>query len=169
VVHFEKDARTEWQDLCTTNCDLLPSDVRVQNRYSGEYMLDTTRRTYSHRSVHWPRHSSRSAWRSGTPRAFPSTAMKSRKLYPGYILTINIESSPKHTNERDRPTVNKNGHREKVKVGVCNLGSSREMNGYKGDPHVNDCSTRTNLYAYVYPCIKASHRRISSCPCCGKS
>jgi hypothetical protein len=85
-MHFEKDARTEWQDLCTTSYDLLPSGVRAQHRYLGEYMLDTIRRTCNHRSVHWPRHSSQSAWRSGTLRVSPSTAMKSRKLYQGYIV-----------------------------------------------------------------------------------
>ena len=84
VMQYERDVPTEWQDLCTASYDLLPSDVRAQNRCSGEYMLDTIRRTCSHRSVHWPRHSSQSAWRSGTLRVYPSTAMKSHKLYQGY-------------------------------------------------------------------------------------
>jgi len=34
------------------------------------------------------------------------------------------------TETRDGPTVNKNGHRENVLAGVCNLGSSSEMNGW---------------------------------------
>jgi hypothetical protein len=48
-------------------------------------------------------------------------------------LTVSIDSSPEQTNKRDKPTVNKNGHREKVNVGVCNLGSSTEMNGCRED------------------------------------
>ena len=81
-----------------------------------------------------------------------------------------MKSSPKQMNKGDRPTVNKNGHREKVNVGVCNLGSSTEMNGCKEDkPYVSTTVRRTHLYTYVYPCIKASHRRVGTCPCCDKS
>lgn len=149
-MHFEKDARTEWQDLCTTSYDLLPSGVRARNRYSGEYMLDTIRRIYSRRPVHEPRHSSQSAWRSGIPRVFPSTAMKPRKLYQG-LLTVSMESSFSGQT-RDRPTVNKNGHREKVDVGVCNLGSSTEMNGCKEDNTI--CQRLCNAHTCL--CVRLS-------------
>jgi len=58
----------------------------------------------------------------------PQRRGKSDETVQNYIrdiLTVSIESSPKQTNKRNRPTVNKNGHRE---MGVCNLGSSTEIN-----------------------------------------
>ena len=51
----------------------------------------------------------------------------------------------------DEPTVNKNGHLEKVSAGVCNLGSSSEMKGceintnrtHVRKPSYDDLSRRT--------------------------
>ena len=48
------------------------------------------------------------------------------------------------------PTVNKNGHGEKVSSGVCNLGSSNEMKGYKNKWMTPPSVTRsTPTYSYV--------------------
>jgi hypothetical protein len=131
-LHIEEGVRTGWQDPCTTSYDLLPSGVQAQNRCSREYMLGTVRRISSHRSVHWPQRSSQSAWRSGTLRVSPSNAMQSRRLYQAYSHQHKIMAQK--TNKSNRPTVNKNGHREKVSAGVCNLGSSTVMNGCKDKP-----------------------------------
>lgn len=101
--------------------------------------------------------------------AFRRVPQGNRADYIRDELTVSVESSPEQTNKRDRPTVNKNGHREKVNVGVCNLGSSTEMNGCKKDsPTCQRLFNAQHVYAYVYPRIKASHRRVGSCPCCDK-
>ena len=48
----------------------------------------------------------------------------------GIMLMSAVEIS-REMDSGDGPTVNKNGHREKVSSGVCNLGSSNEMKGCK--------------------------------------
>jgi hypothetical protein len=60
-----------------------------------------------------------------------------------YMWHIACERGPLsiQTDKADEPTVNKNGHREKVCAGVCNLGSSTEMKGYtKSNLNVNNSS-----------------------------
>jgi hypothetical protein len=65
--------------------------------------------------------------------AFLRIAQCNRAHYIRHISRQHGIIAPKK-DKSNRPTVNKNGHREKVSAGVCNLGSSTEMNGYKDNP-----------------------------------
>jgi hypothetical protein len=63
---------------------------------------------------------------------------------------------PSRQIKEDRPTVNKNGHREKVNVGVCNLGSSTEMNSCKEDSPI--CQRLFNAHTCL--CVRLSARAL---------
>ncbi len=77
---------------------------------------------------------------------------------------VSVKRRQKERRNGDEPTVNKNGHLEKVSAGVCNLGSSSEIKGYekKKSNHVSeDLSHEDVSHTYVYTCVETTDYKVS--------